>query len=61
LPSLKQRLEARTNDDWKHTQLALVGSEGDMKITIFKDGRALIHGKITPERARGWYSEAVGC
>jgi adenylyltransferase/sulfurtransferase len=28
---------------------------------LFRDGRALLHGDITPERARGWYSEVVGC
>jgi adenylyltransferase/sulfurtransferase len=41
--------------------LALSGCDGELKVTIFKDGRALIHGKISPERARGWYSEVVGC
>jgi adenylyltransferase/sulfurtransferase len=30
-------------------------------VMLFRDGRALLHGDITPERARGWYSEVVGC
>jgi hypothetical protein len=39
----------------------LTGSDGGLGITIFKDGRALLRGEITPERARGWYAEAIGC
>jgi len=37
------------------------GREGADEITLFTDGRALIHGPMTPERARGWYTEVVGC
>ncbi len=61
LPNLKTRLEARTGTPWKATELALTGHEGAWRITLFKDGRALIHGDLSPERARSWYSEAVGC
>jgi adenylyltransferase/sulfurtransferase len=61
LLSLMPRLEARGGTNWKHTPLALTGIEGGLRITIFKDGRALLHGEITPERARGWYTEVVGC
>ncbi|MDR2561414.1 MAG: ThiF family adenylyltransferase [Holophagales bacterium] len=58
---LKPRLEARTGSEWKHSPLALSGCDGGLKVTIFKDGRTLLHGKISIERARGWYSEVVGC
>jgi adenylyltransferase/sulfurtransferase len=61
LQNLVPRLEARTKTAWKYTPLALSGNDGELRITLFRDGRALIHGKITPERARGWYTEAIGC
>ncbi|MDR1840693.1 MAG: ThiF family adenylyltransferase [Holophagales bacterium] len=61
LQSLKTRLESRANTPWKQTALALTGDDGDLRITIFKDGRALLHGEITPERARSWYTEVIGC
>ena len=61
LQSLKNRLESRANTPWKQTALALTGNDGDLRITIFKDGRALLHGEITPERARSWYTEVIGC
>jgi adenylyltransferase/sulfurtransferase len=61
LLGLMPRLEARGGACWKYTPMALTGAEGDLRITIFKDGRALLHGEITPERARGWYAEVVGC
>ncbi|MBL0211429.1 MAG: ThiF family adenylyltransferase [Holophagaceae bacterium] len=60
LAALQPRLEAR-GGRWKRSALALKGREGDWDITLFRDGRALIHGPATPERARGWYTEAVGC
>ncbi len=60
LENLQVRLEARTGQPWKLTELALSGSEGAWRIMLFRDGRALIHGDLTPERARGWYSEVVG-
>jgi len=60
LAALKPRLEARTGRDWKDSGLALTGTEGELRFTIFKDGRALIHGPITPERAKGWYTEVIG-
>jgi adenylyltransferase/sulfurtransferase len=61
LQSLQPRLEARSGAPWKCTPMALVGSDGGLGITIFRDGRALLRGGITPERARGWYAEAIGC
>jgi molybdopterin-synthase adenylyltransferase len=60
LSALKERLETRTQEPWKQSELALRGSESGLSITLFRDGRALIHGDITPERARSWYSEVVG-
>ncbi|MCL1893953.1 MAG: ThiF family adenylyltransferase [Holophagaceae bacterium] len=61
LEQFRNRLQARTGTDWKATPHTLTGTEGQLAITIFKDGRALIHGDITPERARSWYTEVVGC
>lgn len=60
LIALKPRLERRTGAPWKLSDLALRGQDGDNRITLFKDGRALIHGPMTPERARSWYTEAIG-
>jgi adenylyltransferase/sulfurtransferase len=61
IQSLRSRLDARTGMPWKYTPMALTGTEGELRITIFKDGRTLLHGQITPERARGWYTEVIGC
>jgi len=61
LEGLKPRLEARSGAEWKCTPLALAGGDGGLKVTLFRDGRALIRGDISPERARGWYAEAIGC
>lgn len=61
LEKLKPRLETRTESSWKLSEIALTGAEDNLRITIFKDGRTLIHGEITPEHARGWYTEVVGC
>ena len=61
LAALKTRLEARTHSPWKQAGLLLKGREGADEITLFADGRALIHGPMTPERARSWYTEVVGC
>jgi adenylyltransferase/sulfurtransferase len=61
LAALKVRIEARTHSPWKHMGLMLKGYEGDDEITLFSDGRALVHGPMTPERARSWYTEVVGC
>lgn len=62
LESLRQRLETRPGSHgWKLSGIALSGNEGPWRIVIFKDGRALLHGEISPEKARSWYSEAVGC
>jgi adenylyltransferase/sulfurtransferase len=61
LEALLPRLEQRTGQPWKLTPLALSGREGGLQIMLFRDGRALLHGDITPERARGWYTEVVGC
>jgi adenylyltransferase/sulfurtransferase len=61
LEALGPRLEQRTGQPWKLSSLALSGPDGDLRIMLFRDGRALLHGNITPERARGWYAEVVGC
>lgn len=61
LPALKTRLEARTGSPWKQAGRLLKGHEGSDEITLFADGRALVHGPMTPERARSWYTEVVGC
>ena len=61
LERLQKRLEQRTGLPWKCTGTTLAGKEEDLEVIIFKDGRALVHGDITPERARGWYTEVVGC
>ena len=41
--------------------MMLKGREGADEITLFADGRALVHGPMTPERARSWYTEVIGC
>lgn len=61
LGSLKTRFEARTGNAWKLTTLALSGIDGEWRVVLFRDGRALIHGELTPEKARAWYTETVGC
>ena len=61
LEQLRPRLEARTGANWKLGPLALAGNDGELEITIFRDGRALIRGQVSPERARSWYAEVVGC
>lgn len=60
LEALKPRLEQRTGAPWKLTDLALKGEDGGNRVTLFRDGRALVHGPMSPERARGWYTEVVG-
>ncbi|HZU53889.1 MAG TPA: ThiF family adenylyltransferase [Holophagaceae bacterium] len=60
LAALKPRLEQRTGAPWKLSGLALQGQEGENRVTLFRDGRALVHGPMTPERARSWYAEAIG-
>jgi adenylyltransferase/sulfurtransferase len=61
LAALQARLEARTGAPWQRADLLLRGAEGPNRITLFRDGRALVHGPMTPERARSWYAEVVGC
>lgn len=61
LEALRKRLERRTGTPWKCSATTLAGREGDLEVILFKDGRALFHGSITPERARSWYTEVVGC
>jgi adenylyltransferase/sulfurtransferase len=61
LEALRGRIEKRTGKPWKLNPLSLSGMEGDLRIILFRDGRALLHGEISPERARGWYNEVVGC
>lgn len=60
LAALQIRLQNRTGSPWKLVPPALRGREGAWTVTLFQDGRALIHGDLTPERARGWYSEVIG-
>ncbi len=59
--ALQSRLETRSGSPWKQRGMLLKGRDGGWDITLFQDGRALIHGAITPERARSWYTEVVGC
>jgi len=61
LEALRPRLEARTGAPWKLAGRMLRGRDGADEITLFADGRALVHGPMTPERARSWYAEVVGC
>ena len=61
LEALQVRLQERTSGVWKRSSLTLTGREGPLEVVLFRDGRAIIHGSITPERARGWYTEVVGC
>ena len=61
LEQLRLRLEVRTKNAWKVNNLALSGQDGRVQVVLFRDGRALLHGDITPERARSWYTEVVGC
>jgi len=61
LTGLRTRLEARTHSSWKQAGMMLKGRDGADEITLFADGRALVHGPMTPERARSWYTEVVGC
>jgi adenylyltransferase/sulfurtransferase len=61
LEELRPRLEQRTGQPWKLNPLALSGKDGGVQVMLFRDGRALLHGDITPERARSWYTEVVGC
>lgn len=61
LETLRSRIETRTGNSWKLNRLSLSGKDGDLAIILFRDGRALLHGDISPERARGWYTEVVGC
>ncbi|BDU78500.1 ThiF family adenylyltransferase [Mesoterricola sediminis] len=61
LDGIRTRVERRTGSAWKLTPLSLAGKEGEISIMVFRDGRALFHGDITPERARSWYTEVVGC
>jgi hypothetical protein len=61
LETLRARIEQRTGSAWKLNPLSLSGKEGNLQIILFRDGRALLHGDISPERARSWYTEVVGC
>ncbi len=60
LEEVKVRLERRTGTPWHAAPMLLRGQEGEVRITLFADGRALFHGPISPERARGWYTEVLG-
>lgn len=61
LLEIRERLQKRTGQAWKLSPLTLAGRDGDLEIILFKDGRALLHGEVTPERAKSWYTEVVGC
>ena len=60
LESLRGQLQQRTGQPWKINPLALSGKDQGIQVMLFRDGRALLHGDITPERARSWYTEVVG-
>ncbi len=59
--ALQVRLEIRSGSPWSQRGMTLKGCDGGWDITLFQDGRAMIHGPATPERARSWYTEVVGC
>ena len=61
LIELKIRLEQRTSTSWTLTSMMLSGKYGDLSVVIFKDGRVTLHGDVTVERARSWYTEFIGC
>ncbi len=61
LAAIQARVQTRTGHPWKLSALSLAGQDGDLEVILFKDGRAIIHGRITPERARAWYTEVIGC
>jgi adenylyltransferase/sulfurtransferase len=61
LDALRSRVERRTGQPWKISPLSISGKDGELHVIVFRDGRALLHGDISPERARGWYTEVVGC
>lgn len=61
LAAIQARVQTRTGRRWKLSALSLAGQDGDLEVILFKDGRAIIHGRITPERARAWYTEVIGC
>lgn len=61
LYTLRERIETRTGQNWKLSPMAISGRDGELEVVLFKDGRAIVHGHITPERARAWYTEVVGC
>lgn len=58
LATLGRRLSAvgsvRQNDDMLRLDL------GDIQVTVFQDGRALIHGTEDPATARGLYARYIG-
>jgi adenylyltransferase/sulfurtransferase len=58
---LSTHLESRTGTPWKPTAFSLSGQYMNLQIVIFKDGRVMMHGDITVERARSWYAEFIGC
>lgn len=60
LETLQGRLERRSGQAWKLTEMSLTGHEQGWRIVLFRDGRALIHGELSPERARSWYTEVIG-
>jgi molybdopterin/thiamine biosynthesis adenylyltransferase len=60
LAILQARLESRTGTSWTRAAMLLRGTEGENRITLFSDGRALVHGPMSPERARSWYTEVIG-
>ncbi|MBI4913764.1 MAG: ThiF family adenylyltransferase [Acidobacteria bacterium] len=61
LEGIAARLRTRTGTPWTLSDPALRGEDGGCRVTLFRDGRAILHGPVTPERARGWYTEVVGC
>lgn len=59
--ALQARLQTRSGNPWSQRGMTLKGRDGGWDITLFRDGRALLHGDVSPERARSWYTEVVGC
>lgn len=60
LLALSNRFEQYTGNTCRISSNTLSGYDKNLKFTVFKDGRVLIYGSITLERARSWYAHFIG-
>ena len=60
LAHLRGILERQDGTQWKETPRFIQGRTQTAEITLFKDGRALFRGDISPEQAKRWYVELLG-